>query len=240
MKEVYSKYWIDAREKIYGFLEYDKNLCNFICQYFPKGGEFLEVAIGTGYPFADFFSKKGYSVHGIDIAPILIGKMRELYPDIKAYVGDAEDLEYPDNYFHCVYCFHSTWYFPNLKKVINEMIRVTRSGGGMIMFDIQNLNNQDINRGFKERLSKTRGTYRIKRCIKNIAKVILNRGTPDWSIVCCHEVPVYPEVIYKYLYNYPLCTFDIYVKNDDESLEIKKELSSFSQYGRLVFVLRKL
>lgn len=127
MREVYSKSWISAREEIYGFLEYDKNLCNYICKHVPEAGKLLEVAIGTGYPFADFFQKAEYSVQGIDISPKLIEKCRQLYPKINCKVGDAEDLDYPDDFFDCVYCFHSTWYFPNLNKAIDEMLRVTRS-----------------------------------------------------------------------------------------------------------------
>ena len=36
MKNIYSKYWIVAREQKYGFLEYDKNLCHYICKNVSK------------------------------------------------------------------------------------------------------------------------------------------------------------------------------------------------------------
>ena len=58
MKNIYSKYWIDARERKYGFLEYDKNLCHYICKNVSKKKNILDVAIGTGFPFGDFFSKR--------------------------------------------------------------------------------------------------------------------------------------------------------------------------------------
>jgi len=69
MKNIYSKYWIYAREREYGFLEYDKNLCNYICKNVSKEESILDVGIGTGFPFGDFFQKEGYNVHGVDIAP---------------------------------------------------------------------------------------------------------------------------------------------------------------------------
>ena len=47
MKNIYSQYWINAREKIYGFPQYDKNLCNFVCKNIPRGKNILEVGIGT-------------------------------------------------------------------------------------------------------------------------------------------------------------------------------------------------
>ena len=36
MKNIYSKYWAYAREQKYGFLEHDKNLCNYICKNVSK------------------------------------------------------------------------------------------------------------------------------------------------------------------------------------------------------------
>ena len=74
MRDIYSRYWIDAREKIYGFPDYDRNLCEYICNYVSNLGKILEVAVGTGYPFADFLQKEGYAVYGIDIAHNLIEK----------------------------------------------------------------------------------------------------------------------------------------------------------------------
>ena len=40
-----------------------------------------------------------------------------------------EKIDYPESYFDCTYCFASTWYFPDLYKSIDEMIRVTKKNG---------------------------------------------------------------------------------------------------------------
>jgi Methylase involved in ubiquinone/menaquinone biosynthesis len=149
MKDIYSRYWSYAREKEYGFLEYDKNLCNYIIKNVSKGGNVLDVGIGTGFPFGDFLQKGGYDVHGIDIAPILIEKCKKLNNKINCKVGDAENLTYPNNFFDCTYSFHSTFYFPNLCKVISEMIRVTNPNG-LIIFDIQNKNNNEMHKNIIE------------------------------------------------------------------------------------------
>jgi len=54
MKNIYSKYWAYARERKYGFLEYDKNLCNYICKIVPKEEnilDFIETFLeGNNFP----------------------------------------------------------------------------------------------------------------------------------------------------------------------------------------------
>ena len=76
IKEVYSKYWLNARDRIYGFSKYNEHLCTYICDHIPRGQKLLDVGIGTGYPFGDFFQKNGYDVYGIDISAELIRKCR--------------------------------------------------------------------------------------------------------------------------------------------------------------------
>jgi len=68
MKEVYPKYWMTAREEIYGFGEYDKNLCRYLLDRIPTGEKVLEVAIGAGYPIAEFLRGASYPVYGLDIS----------------------------------------------------------------------------------------------------------------------------------------------------------------------------
>lgn len=237
MRKAYSKYWITARERIYGFSKYDKNLCNYICTHVPIGGKLLEVAIGTGYPFAEFFQKQGYYVYGIDLSPELIEKCKKLYPNVDCKVGDAENLEYPNNYFDATYCFHSTWYFPDLNKAVDEMIRVTHLGG-LVIFDIQNRNNQDINDAYQRNLAKTKGANRIKGYIKNVIKVILRRGVPNWHFIV-FEVPTYPESVCEHLKNKRISDYQIMVVKEDGSIELRNEVDFFKDFKRLIFSVKK-
>src|SRR5215475_8510508 len=115
MRSVYSGYWLGARDKIYGFMEYDRHLCEYLTAQAshrdgsassrPEALTLLEVAIGTGYPIADHLQKSGHEVHGVDISPELVHRCRELNPAIQAKVGDAENLDYPDATFDATYCF---------------------------------------------------------------------------------------------------------------------------------------
>jgi ubiquinone/menaquinone biosynthesis C-methylase UbiE len=237
MRDIYSKHWATVREEIYGFSEYSKNLCKYICEEIPEASKLLEVAIGTGDPFADYFQKSGYSVYGIDISPALIDRCQQLYPNIISKVCDAENLDYSNEYFDCSYCFHSTWYFPDLIKVIDEMIRVTLPGG-LVMFDIQNRNNKELEEAYQKRIRNATGLRKFTRYAKNIAKLILRRGTPNWHFVV-HEVPTYPESIYSYLKEQYIEDFKVMVLKGDKSFETRKEHDSFRDFQRLVFVVRK-
>ena len=179
-------------------MKYDKNLCNYIIKNADKKKSILEVAIGTGFPFGDFFQKQGYNVHGIDIAPTLIEKCKKLNSKIICKVGDAENIEYPDDFFNCTYSFHSTFYFPDLCKVVDEMIRVT-SPNGLIIFDIQNKHNRECIDAYKKRVSGKNTVFgKFFTYLKDILKIISRNGVPDWTNTI-HEVPIYPEIIYKHL-----------------------------------------
>jgi len=236
MKEVYSKYWIDAREKIYGFSDYDKNLCSLLINLAGDVREkkILEVAIGTGCPFASFFdSVGGAEIYGTDIAPSLIAKCKETYPNISCQVGDAERLPYEDNVFDFVYCFHSSWYFPNLDKAIDEMIRTTKSCG-FIAFDIQNRNNPSIADGYKKECRRNVGGGKIKQIVKNLIKIAIRRGTPCWHFMV-YETPTYPEDICQMLEeNLRVRSYNLYGRMENNTLD---QLSTPSlEYDRLVFV----
>jgi ubiquinone/menaquinone biosynthesis C-methylase UbiE len=236
--DIYSRFWYDAREKIYGFPLYDQNLCNYIIERVPTG-RVLEVAVGTGYPFGDFFLQEGYEVYGTDIAFNLIQKCHKNYPFIHAEMGNAEALPFSDSSFHAVYCFHSTWYFSNLLKSIYEMLRVSKSNG-LICFDIQNGHHHDIASAYKKRVDASRGIVGLKYFIKTWLRYLLKNGPiPHWPIV--YEVPADPGEICQWLNNSEYQNrFEIYARTDEDALELMsiRDLP-LSQYSRLAFMVKK-
>lgn len=239
LRNIFSRHFIEHR-KIYGFTGYEKNLCDCISKNFPKKSKLLEVGVGNGYPFADFFQKEGYLIHGIDLSPDSIEECKKMNPDIECKVSDAENLEYPDNYFDRVYCFHSTSYFPDLNKVIDEMIRVTCSRG-MILFDIQNHNNESVKKSFKKHLQENSKVNKIIKYIKNFIKVVLQYGKPT-IITGVYEVPRFPESIYEHLkdkYNEKI-TFTVMVKKEgSEHIQKQNKLSGFEDFHRVIFMIEK-
>jgi len=242
MKNIYSKYWISARENEYKFSNYDKNLCNYIINNINKNEAILEVGIGTGYPFADFFQKNGYNIYGIDIAPLLIEKCKKLNKNINCKVGDAENIDYPDNFFKCTYSFHSTFYFPDLSRVIDEMIRVT-SPGGLIVFDIQNRDNEKIIKNYNKMVSSKRNIFKkLVRYFKNIIKIILGNKATDWTNVV-HEIPTFPDTIYKHLKKININNYKVLARPKDEKnndfFKLKIENDHIAEHPRLVFSIKK-
>jgi SAM-dependent methyltransferase len=189
-------------------MDYDRRLCEMISGRAPERGKLLEVAIGTGYPVADTLQKQGFEIHGIDISPALVEKCLATNPAIHAKVGDAENLEYADGEFDAAYCFHSTWYFPDLNRVIDEMIRVTRPGG-FIAFDIQNRAHPEIAGEYDRRRELVRPGFgpRLNLHTRNLAKVVLRRGNPNWHGLV-YEVPTDPRSLHEHLAGRAYSVFD--------------------------------
>lgn len=239
IKKVYSKYWLDAREKKYGFKVYDKNLCGYIMKNVASGAKLLDVACGTGYPFGYYLDSKGYDVYGTDISFDLIEKGKKHYPNIEFKVATAENISYPDNFFDAVYCFHSSWYFSDLKKAVNEMIRVSKPAG-LILIDIMNYHNESVKNQLKKEIdmnSKLSG--KILKYFKNIAKIILRKGTVDWHFVTITN-PTKPEEVKEFiLKDKKIGKLDIFTVEKDESIKLQEKAGLYPDYGRLVFSFKK-
>jgi SAM-dependent methyltransferase len=240
MRNVYPAYWLRARDKIYGFMAYDRQLCECVSAELAGGGKVLEVAVGTGYPIADHLQKAGHEVHGIDISPELVRRCHELNPAIRARVGDAEHLEYPDRTFDVTYCFHASWYFPNLPRAIREMVRVTRPGG-TVLLDIQNALNPQVDAAYRRRLRHIRPGLlaRTELHARNLAKVVLRRGNPNWHAVD-FEVPTDPAVVVEALGRRTVDEITILGRDEaDQTLHKVGDGQPLEPIARLVFAARR-
>ena len=162
-------------------MDYDRALIGLIWSKLSDADthQLLEVAIGTGEPIARSLVKLGHNLTGIDISSLLIEECKRINPEIQCEVGDAEELPYSASIFDLTYCAHSTWLFPNLPKVISEMVRVTKARG-KIVFDVMNIHNEEINRIYRLHIFENKNPVGvIYKFFKNVIKFILRRGTPD-------------------------------------------------------------
>ena len=237
MQNQYSKYWINARYEKYGFQEYDKNLIEYIESVKPEG-KLLEVAIGTGFPFAETFQKKGYDVSGIDISPLLINHCKQNYPFINCTVGSAENLPYDDLIYDITYCFHSTWYFKDIVKSVFEMARVTKNDG-VVVFDVININNKSISDSYnrKKNRYRLRFFYYPLLIIYNVYKILTGNKNREWNFDL-HEFYTKPEILYEKLEEGGL-NFILMARKNDDSLIAIKGRHSFEEFSRLIFVIQK-
>lgn len=239
IKEVYSKYWLDAREKKYGFKKYDRNLCDLSASVFKKNSSLLDVACGTGYPYADFFSS-AYKVTGMDIADSLIKKARNLYPGIDFKIGDAENIPFADEFFDGAYCFQSFWYFPAPLKAISEMTRVVKKGG-FFVFDFTNFYNDQVKKVCgAERFMNENIFGMIGKYLKNIIKLASKKGTADWRFISVTNPSKPDELLDFLLKSAGAVSVKILAQREDESLVAPESKDGrFTDYERLIFIVKK-
>jgi SAM-dependent methyltransferase len=192
----YSLFWNSQVVK-YGFDQYCKGLCKMVEKSQPSS--VYEMAIGTGWPFAITFHEKGMIVEGSDISEFLIKTLTDRYPGIKGSIASYDninlDLEFK---YDLVYCFRSTWYFPDIIKAIDTMIHLAKRGGGIVIFDIMNSDSDYI----KNIIYLHKLCFPItilKNSIKIIANFFFKKGYLIQDPLNIHELPVSAKLIEQYL-----------------------------------------
>lgn len=100
------------------------------------GKKLLEIGCGLGTDLLQF-ARGGAFVTGIDLTPRSIDLVKhrfELYGlPVDALVADAEHLPFPSDSFDVVYSFGVLHHTPNTQQAINEVNRVLKPGGAMII-----------------------------------------------------------------------------------------------------------
>jgi ubiquinone/menaquinone biosynthesis C-methylase UbiE len=106
----------------------------------------LDVACGTGRMLPEIFkTKKKIKYVGLDSSKEMFNelKKKEAFKknkkDISLVLADATKMPFKDNSFDIVCTYHLLWHLPenDQETVINEMLRVTKKGG-IIILDILN------------------------------------------------------------------------------------------------------
>lgn len=100
-------------------------------------GQVLEVAVGTGLNLPFYPGK--VTVTGIDLSERMldIAKARaaDLDRDVTLQQGNAHSLPFDDNSFDTVVCTFGLCAIPDTDAAVDEMLRVLRSGGRLILVD---------------------------------------------------------------------------------------------------------
>ncbi len=101
----------------------------------------LEIACATGRDSEQIIKRLGKDgqLVMVDISPNMLTKCREKLAGVdvdKAFcIANASYLPFPDQYFDAVYSFAALGYFPDIKRSLAEMVRVTKPGGKIVVGD---------------------------------------------------------------------------------------------------------
>jgi SAM-dependent methyltransferase len=107
-----------------------------------QGQSALDVGAGTGL-LAERLSDLGLGVVALDPFPQMLGQLRQRRPDIETVVAHGDDIPFPDDVFDLTYSvavMHHIAEPAQVRRTLAEMIRVTRPGGRILVWDHNPLN----------------------------------------------------------------------------------------------------
>lgn len=101
-----------------------------------SGKRVLEIGVGQGTDLMQF-AKEGAEVFGVDITDnhLELTKCNFVLQkkEVDLRKADATSLPFPDEYFDCVYSFGVLHHIPEIDKVMTEIQRVLKPGGGVMI-----------------------------------------------------------------------------------------------------------
>lgn len=98
-------------------------------------GNVLDVACGTG-DMAVSLVERGCTVTGIDLSEEMLAIARQKAPMVTFMIADAEHLPFPDASFDAVTCAFGVRNFVHLEQGLNEMLRVLKPGGQLVILEL--------------------------------------------------------------------------------------------------------
>jgi ubiquinone/menaquinone biosynthesis C-methylase UbiE/uncharacterized protein YbaR (Trm112 family) len=106
----------------------------------PRGGRILEVSIGPGVNLPYLVNRPDVGeIYGLDISPGQLLRCqayaRRKGWSVDLFLGNGEQLPYKDGIFDGVFHVGGLNFFNNQKAAIDEMIRVARPGGRILIAD---------------------------------------------------------------------------------------------------------
>jgi len=125
--------WDKCIETKNGILPLDTSCIEIFKQYLPKNGLILEGGAGLGQ-WVIYLSNIGYKIVGIEIVPECVQRFKKKYPELKMYVGNVLELNYPDNTFDGYLSLGVIEHFiEGPDRVLKEAYRVLKPDGVFIV-----------------------------------------------------------------------------------------------------------
>ncbi len=99
-----------------------------------KNSRVVEIGCGTGFTTAEIVRRVGEeNVTAVDLTPEQMVKAIRRFPKANFLRGDAENLPFKDGSFDAAISAGSIEYWPDPQKGIEEMARVTKDGGRVVI-----------------------------------------------------------------------------------------------------------
>lgn len=128
--------------------EYDESLPNYVVEHYSRKrlafiqqhtlrGKTLDVGCGTGQ-LARRVANAGYDVVGLDPSRGMLGVMQRSDATAIGVTGSGMALPFADDTFDLTYCIavmHHVAEPDRVRKTLTEMVRVTKPGGHILVWD---------------------------------------------------------------------------------------------------------
>jgi demethylmenaquinone methyltransferase/2-methoxy-6-polyprenyl-1,4-benzoquinol methylase len=134
-----ARYFYKYFSKIYDFVNpifYSDEMRSTVVDMaeLKKNSRVVEIGCGTGFTTAEIVRRVGEkNVTAVDLTPEQMVKAIKKFPNVNFLRGDAENLPFKDGTFDAAISAGSIEYWPNPQKGIDEMVRITRSGGRVVI-----------------------------------------------------------------------------------------------------------
>lgn len=125
----------------------------------------LDVATGPGF-IALLFAERARNVTGIDLTRALLQRAKAFERErglhnVSFLEGDVEFLPFTEGTFDLVTCHKAFHHFPRPKRVLEELYRVLRKGGRLVLGD--SLSSEDAEKSeLHNRLERMRDSSHVK------------------------------------------------------------------------------
>jgi ubiquinone/menaquinone biosynthesis C-methylase UbiE len=145
-----------------------------IAQQLPleRAQRILDIGTGTGLQLRVIQAiKPDIALYGLDISQAAINKARQVLGDLTVDLraGSVEAAPYEDNFFDIVTCNASMSYWKNLPTCFNEIYRILKPGGEVLLFEPH----REIN--IENALNKIRENMADKGSLRRWGAVQLNK-----------------------------------------------------------------